>query len=1148
MATNTYYSPFYPSTLVVGKKGSTIGAVPSAIVGGIQDDLDKVKDQIKDLEDGGGVDTIAPGVPTNLLVTSVLTDVGVTLTATWTAPTDNDVAGYDFAINENGGSFIQFTTSGTIFERNALRRGTVYSMRVRAFDKAGNKGPFTNTVTYTTIKDSTPPAAPSSLTAQVAYNTANVLWTNPSDTDFEFTRIFFYDSQGNVIGTRDVFGSPSTNGNSFFTALTKATPYSFTAQAFDTSGNGSAVTAKFSFTTAGGIDVNDFTPDVRPINYVDSLPNPAGYTGPALVYDRQTKQLYSYANGKWVSASSVEIAPGSIGTTQLADLSVVASKIKVTMGGGNLLRNSTYERQYSIGAFGTVPQGFASYDNNGLADTRWSIVTGRYSNTRAVRVAYSSNQTSKGIVATNYGSVPNSNMFIEGTYYTVSFWARGAGSALEGAAQLAFNNTPVIRVVSQPVLKTDWQRYIFVLRWTPGNGTDPQLFFTAQYDNVQRGAGSIDFTEMQVEEGEVASGYAPALLEGEITANLLAANSVVAGKVAANAINASNLVVQSRPISVTGVNIRVDNNNILTWDNGFITYMEDDGNYATYPIAAGSTAWYGWGKGVNLCFNATTKDPTLGIFYTEDTTSGVYGRRLPLAFWNNNKELEVKAGVATIINGDKILTGTIGARHLMADSVTASAIKAGTIGTDQLAANAILASKLLITNTSTLNPDPGFRDKDYWFNNGQYNGPYNPNVYGVGWYGTHANDVDAIMGSKQYTMIWDNFSSTEGRYHLYSLIQNNHKPGATYELRARVRNASNQNINAQIQFLALDQGYLGAANIAWGPNEFSTKKLAFTMPPNTGYYRFVIFNESGSTFQGNAQVADLQATIQSGGTAIENGAITTDHITVGTLNGDRITVGTLNADRITASSLLSGTILVSTNAGQQSLDQIGTRAANPAQRINENSTLIDPGLIRLVGSTTLNNWKNGGDSTEIRGGAIAANTITANKLKIGSRGVSFQDLYFQYRGSDRYATWGGGAIFFVDDTGNQQVIGIAGGSCPPPPGGSYHYIYWNKGNPGVLGYTTDWPTATGPECIHIATHTGGSNIVQTYGGTIIDGSNITTGTVTATQLRADFLSASWANIGTLRTATSGARMELTSNQIRGYYDNNNLAFEIGVFY
>jgi hypothetical protein len=99
-------------------------------------------------------DTVAPGVPSNLVATATSTTA---IRLTWTATTDSGgsgLGGYRVERCTGAGcsSFSQIgTTSGTSFSvANAVTR-TSYRFRIRAFDRANNVG------AYSTIAEATTP-------------------------------------------------------------------------------------------------------------------------------------------------------------------------------------------------------------------------------------------------------------------------------------------------------------------------------------------------------------------------------------------------------------------------------------------------------------------------------------------------------------------------------------------------------------------------------------------------------------------------------------------------------------------------------------------------------------------------------------------------------------------------------------------------------------------------------------------------------------------------------------------------------------------------------------------------------------------------------------------------------------------------------
>ena len=169
-----------------------------------------------------------------------------------------------------------------------------------------------------------------------------------------------------------------------------------------------------------------------------------------------------------------------------------------------------------------------------------------------------------------------------------------------------------------------------------------------------------------------------------------------------------------------------------------------------------------------------------------------------------------------------------------------------------------------------------------------------------------------------------------------------------------------------------------------------------------------------------------------------------------------------------------------------------------ASVINAGTTQIDPGKIRISGSTTLADWRKAGDETRIDGGNISANTIQANALTIGQRGITVEDITFEHNSPNtNYVSWTAGTIRYVGDNGNIQSQSISAGSAQFTSGTLY--IFWVKGATS-LSTTTSTATAFQSDRVVLAVYRGAANLITDYGRTIIDGSHIKTGTVKAEQI------------------------------------------------
>jgi Fibronectin type III domain len=199
-------------------------------------------------------DKTPPTTPTDLQAENV-THTSVTLT--WNPSTDNS-GSVTYTVYKDGQPFTvpQGQTSYTI---DWLSPGRTYNFWVRAHDKALNQSGASNTVTVTSLRDTTPPTAPE-LTGTVRGPSQIALtWTRSTDDITWWTlgyRVF-------------VNGAPSTfpvNGCGercvILRHLTRATTYTFAVEANDFNGN-TTMSNSITLTTEPS---SDFTPPSAPTN------------------------------------------------------------------------------------------------------------------------------------------------------------------------------------------------------------------------------------------------------------------------------------------------------------------------------------------------------------------------------------------------------------------------------------------------------------------------------------------------------------------------------------------------------------------------------------------------------------------------------------------------------------------------------------------------------------------------------------------------------------------------------------------------------------------------------------------------------------------------------------------------------------------
>lgn len=304
-------------------------------------------------------------------------------------------------------------------------------------------------------------------------------------------------------------------------------------------------------------------------------------------------------------------------------------------------------------------------------------------------------------------------------------------------------------------------------------------------------------------------------------------------------------------------------------------------------------------------------------------------------------------------------------------------------------------------------------------------------------------------------------------------------------------------------------GTLGGTGTITG---YTTPKT-YVISATNGTTTFTLVNADGTALVTTAGTL-TGLTYTKHETAAVPAAVGTADIIAGSITADRVRAGSLTGDRFDTGTSLPGTITVgSTGVTIGTVQtQAATGAQDPAGRINAGSTTIDPGKILISGSTTLSNWRNGTDATKIEGGSIAANTVSANKLEIGIRGVDISGITFECsvdattKASTNIVTWTAGSIVYTNDAGSVVTASITAGAMGTAWTSGIVYFYWTKGGT-VIQTSTASGDAYGADKIVLATYAGGFNLVVNYGRTIIDGSQITTGTVTATQIKSNSITA-----------------------------------------
>ena len=199
------------------------------------------------------LDKQAPTTPGTITASS-LTSSSVKLS--WGGSTDNQrIEGYRILRSPAGQTSplvdIDTTDAVTSYTAKSLRSGKTYTFGVQAIDTEDNaSGIRTISITSSGSTNTTPPAAPSSVTLRVfSSSRIDLYWAASSSSDVSGYQIL---RGGSVVGRVDLPARQTFSDN----GLTAKTSYSYTVKAVDSAGNVSAAsTARSATTLATGTPV-----------------------------------------------------------------------------------------------------------------------------------------------------------------------------------------------------------------------------------------------------------------------------------------------------------------------------------------------------------------------------------------------------------------------------------------------------------------------------------------------------------------------------------------------------------------------------------------------------------------------------------------------------------------------------------------------------------------------------------------------------------------------------------------------------------------------------------------------------------------------------------------------------------------------------
>ena len=184
-------------------------------------------------------DTQSPTDPTGLFARNI---EETALELVWTESTDN-IGVEEYWLYRNGSFFASVPHPQSVVDISNLSPNTTYTFYVRARDAAGNSSNDSNTISVTTLQDTTPPSTPTGLTASNITETTVLLnWDDATDN----VGVTSYDvyQNGTLLGS--IFNSLGT-----VNSLTPGTTYVFYVVARDAAGNSSGNSIGISITTSG---------------------------------------------------------------------------------------------------------------------------------------------------------------------------------------------------------------------------------------------------------------------------------------------------------------------------------------------------------------------------------------------------------------------------------------------------------------------------------------------------------------------------------------------------------------------------------------------------------------------------------------------------------------------------------------------------------------------------------------------------------------------------------------------------------------------------------------------------------------------------------------------------------------------------------
>lgn len=451
------------------------------------------------------------------------------------------------------------------------------------------------------------------------------------------------------------------------------------------------------------------------------------------------------------------------------------------------------------------------------------------------------------------------------------------------------------------------------------------------------------------------------------------------------------------------------------------------------------------------------------------------------------------------IEGVKIKGDTIEGGHIKSDSIDTGHIRASAIGVDQLAAGAVRADKLAVGLSSgnlIWNADVALDG----FYSGPAGGAPNPSCYrDTVWRisGTEASIAlhASSVAADQYLYFDMLHPMADGSRSAHLRVQG----GKLYEFSAYL---STHRCAGYLEAHWWNgSGYAGAGssnridNVMGNgsPGDGWRAKMKMRAPDNATHVLLRVFLAPG--FDNNEPyvfASGFYLGVVPDGTGAN---VYSDYVPQSStvISGGAIATGTLDAKAITSKTITTDHI----KTGSLDINDIAVDGTISAHKLAADVLVAD--RIRIWGDYTLAGWRSG---TEINGGAVAANTITAQKLSIGMRPMTVAGLNFEMQvdgngNKTGWLTWTGGYISIIGDGGENAGFSINAGSIYT--NFQETHVWWSRGATW-LDARVGGSDILNSERIPMAYWTGSTGLAVLKGGTQIDGDKITTRSIKAAKI------------------------------------------------